>query len=100
MQDITHKKPQLHVFICCNDRGSSDLPSCSPTITPDQVREIKEWIRSKGWTGVIVATKTGCQGFCNPEGGVICIYPSGKYAKGITSTEEIKKFIEEEVKHL
>lgn len=64
------------------------------------VKEVKEWIRGLGWTSLIYCTKTSCLGFCNSEGGVMCIWPQGKFFKGITSVNEIKSIIKEEIENM
>ncbi|HIJ11457.1 TPA: (2Fe-2S) ferredoxin domain-containing protein [Candidatus Woesearchaeota archaeon] len=92
-----HFKPDMHVFICVNERCSGDMPSCAPTITREMVKDVKLWVRSKGWTNSIYVTKASCLGFCNPKGGVLCIWPQGRFVKGITSVKDIKKVIMEEV---
>lgn len=96
-------KPAMHVFICVNDRSNKPndpKPSCGPTITPEMVKEVKEWIRGQGWTSIIYCTKASCLGFCNPEGGVMCIWPQGKFFKGITSVADIKEVILGEMKNV
>lgn len=93
-------KPKLHVFICVNDRSQRHTPtaSCAPTINLENFKEIKRWIVANGWAATVYCTKVQCLGFCNPDGGVICIYPSGKYFKGITKTDDIKQLILEELR--
>ena len=100
MQDIDFPKPKLHLFVCINDRAGtpSDKPSCSPRIKPDDVKEIKEWIRAEGLATSVYCTKTQCLGFCNPEGSVAVIYPKGRFVKGIKNVEDLKKIIKEELK--
>tara|TARA_Y100000310_G_C20672871_1_gene811241 strand:- start:985 stop:1281 length:297 start_codon:yes stop_codon:yes gene_type:complete len=93
----TNQKPKIHAFVCINERVNSNMPSCSPTITKDYVKEVKLWIRKQGWTGMVVCTKVKCLGFCNSEGGVMCIFPSARYFKGVLSVDEIKRIIKEEV---
>lgn len=103
MEEISHFKPRLHIFICINDRTGdpeNTTPSCGPTITKEKVKEIKRWIQENGWTRDIYCTKVSCLGFCNSQGGVICIYPSGRFVKGIRNIEEIKKIIEEEMEKI
>lgn len=100
MQEILFPKPKIHLFICVNDRTAipnNTMPSCGPTITPEHVKEIKQWIREQGWTGVVVATKCQCLGLCHPEGGVVCVYPSGKFFKGIRSVDDVKEILENEI---
>lgn len=95
-------KPAMHIFICTNDRAntSDTRPSCGPTITPEMVKEIKQWIRSQGLTNQIYCTRASCLGFCNPDGGVMCIWPQGKFIKGLTSIEEIKTIIRQEAEEV
>ena len=99
MQTIHHAAPRLHFFVCVNDRTAipdSIKPSCGPTITPEMVKEVKLWVRLQGWTNEVYVTKVHCLGFCNPDGGVACAYPKGRFVKGIKSVEDIKRFILEE----
>lgn len=100
MEDISHFKPKLHVFVCTNEREQNIPPSCSPTITKENVKEVKRWIIENGWANKVYCTKVSCLGFCNPEGGVICIYPAGRFVKGIKNIEEIKTIIMEEIEKL
>lgn len=95
-------KPAMHIFICTNDRSrtADTRPSCGPTITPEMVTEIKLWIRSLGLTNQIYCTKASCLGFCNPEGGVLCIWPQGIFVKGVVSLEEIKDIIQQEAEKM
>ena len=49
----TNQKPKIHAFVCINERVNSNMPSCSPTITKDYVKEVKLWIRKQGWLFVL-----------------------------------------------
>jgi len=100
MEDISQFKPKLHVFICINDRTSIGTASCSPIISLEMVKEIKSWILQQGLATDIFCTKTKCLGFCNPEGGVMCVWPSGRFVKGIKTVNEIKQIINEEYEKL
>ena len=98
MQEIP-VKPKLHVFVCVNDRSNiidNHKPSCGPTITKDQVKEVKQWIIQQGLVGKIYFTATHCLGFCSPEGGNACAWPTGRYVRGLKNVEDIKKFLLEE----
>ena len=100
MQTITFPKPKLHLFVCINDRSHiphNDKPSCGPTITSEMVKEVKLWVRQQGWTSSVYVTKAQCLGFCNADGGVACIYPKGRFVKGLQSVEELKTLIREEI---
>lgn len=103
MEDIIFIKPKLHFFICVNDRitvPGNEKSSCGPTIKPDDVKEVKQWIRSQGLGGEVYCTMARCLGFCNPLGGVMCIYPSGRFVKGLQGVDDIKKVISEELEKL
>lgn len=103
MHQLHQFNPKLHVFICTNDRTgipNSSKPSCGPIITEQNVKEIKQWIRDNGLTGIVYCTNTKCLGGCNSQGGVVCVYPSGKFFAGIRSIEEMKSLIEKELNQI
>ena len=97
MEEVQGYNPALHVFVCINERESmAPMHSCSPTIKREDVKEIKNWIRSNGWTGVVQCTSCLCLGQCNKDGGVLKIYPTQRMVKGLRTVEEIKTIILEE----
>jgi (2Fe-2S) ferredoxin len=96
MMENININPKLHVFICVNDRSNFGTASCSPTITLEMFKEVKQWINRNGLASTIFCTKTKCLGFCNPEGGVMCVWPSGRFVKGLINVDEIKQVINEE----
>ncbi|MBS3165534.1 (2Fe-2S) ferredoxin domain-containing protein [Candidatus Woesearchaeota archaeon] len=103
MQTIDFLKPKLHLFICTNDRAgilNNTKPSCSPRITSEQVKELKQWIREQGLTSAVYCTATKCLGFCNSEGSVAVVYPQGRFVKGIQNIDDLKKLIQEELTSL
>ncbi len=100
MEDIHFVKPKLHFFICLNDRSTAliqNKASCAPLIKPEHLKEVKEWIRAQGLGRDVYCTGTRCLGFCNSDGGVMCVYPSGRFVKGLQGVEDIKKVIGEEI---
>ena len=100
MEKIEFAKPKIHLFVCVNDRtciAGKDGPSCSPTITASDVNSLKVWVRDQGLASVVYCTKAKCLGFCNPQGGVACVYPSGNFYKGIRSVDELKRIVGEEL---
>ncbi len=103
VQEITTAAPKVHIFVCVNDRTQREnntMPSCGPTITVDQFKELKRWVMAQGWTRIVYCTKVSCLGFCNPEGAVACVYPSGKFFKKINNVDDLKKIVSEEVRKL
>ena len=99
MEEIDFPRPQVHLFVCVNDRtGRSDKPSCGLRITAENVREIKRWIIENRLTTKVYCTKAKCLGFCNPHGSVAVVYPKGRFIKGINNTEDLKQIIREELK--
>ena len=90
---------KIHVFVCLNNKQNIDKSDCAKHISLEQFKEIKAWNKDNHFPNVLL-TKTGCLGVCNPQGGVIAIYPSGNFYKGIIDIEEIKQIIEEELKYM
>ena len=93
-------KPRKHFFICINDRTSipgNTTPSCGPRIKEEDVKKIKVWLGEQGLSRQVYCTKARCLGFCNTDGGVACVYPEGKFVKGIKNFEELKEFVEKEL---
>ncbi len=100
MEDIVNVRPRIHVFVCVNNRcgiAGNIKPSCGPTITPEMVKEVKLWLRMRGLTSVVYCTLVKCLGFCSTDGGVMCVYPQGRFVKGLLTVEDIKKVIGEEM---
>lgn len=103
MEEWNNPKPKLHVFVCVNDRttiSDNKTPSCGPTIRPEDVKEIKQWIKENNLVKDVYCTKVLCLGGCNKEGGVVCMYPEGKFIKGLKSINDIKQIIREEASKL
>lgn len=100
MQDIPNAKPRLHFFVCINDRTTvpgNEKSSCGSWIKPEDVKKIKHWIREQGFVTDVYCTMAKCLGFCNPDGGVMCVYPHGRFVKGLQNKEDIKKVVLEEL---
>ncbi len=91
---------KIHVFICVNEREKKEgvKPSCSPSISTESFREIKQWILDEKLMKDVYCNRTHCLGFCNNSGGVMVIYPSGKYYIGLKDVSEIKQIILDELK--
>lgn len=87
---------KIHTFVCVNDKQNPDKVDCAKHISLEQFNELKKWNRENHFPNNLL-TKTGCLGVCNPQGGVVAVYPSGNFYKGIISINEIKSIIEEEL---
>lgn len=99
MEEIQTPQPLVHVFVCVNDRTAqpgNTIPSCGPAVTPEMVKEVKAWIRGQGWGTQVYCTKVLCLGFCNSAGGVVRVFPSGRFFRGIRNIGEIKQVILDE----
>lgn len=102
MEELVSCKPEMHVFICTNNKQEKGLtgPSCGPHINREDYKAIKQWIVEQRLHQKIFVTRTHCQGFCNTQGAVISIYPQTKFFRGITSVQQIKDLIIQEYKNL
>tara|TARA_Y100000310_G_scaffold190615_1_gene190605 strand:- start:12476 stop:12769 length:294 start_codon:yes stop_codon:yes gene_type:complete len=97
MQTINFPKPKLHLFVCINERElNHPTPSCSPRITPEQVKELKLWIRNQGLATQVYCTKAKCLGFCNQQASVAVLYPKGEFVQ-YQNIEELKQLIHQEL---
>jgi predicted metal-binding protein len=100
MQDIQFPKPKIHLFVCVNEREEGHpTPSCGPRMKREDVKDLKRWVVENGWATKVYVTKAKCLGFCNPEGSVACIYPKGRFVKGIQSIDDLKQLILEELEN-
>jgi (2Fe-2S) ferredoxin len=88
---------KIHTFVCVNDKQNPNKPDCAQHISQDQFNELKVWNKLNHYANNLL-TKTACLGVCNPDGGVVAVYPSKNFYKGIKDIEEIKKIIETELK--
>ena len=104
MKLLNHPKPKVHLFVCINDRSErrkrdpNCLPSCGPNINRSIVKELKEWILQQGLVRDVYCTKSQCLGFCNSDGGVAVVYPSGKFFTDIQNVKDLKNIIKSELR--
>ncbi|MBI4163721.1 MAG: (2Fe-2S) ferredoxin domain-containing protein [Candidatus Aenigmarchaeota archaeon] len=84
--------PEKHIFICVNNREQGSC--CLKVNGIDTFQKIKSYILSHGLAGRVWVTKTGCQGFCNPVGTTISVYPEKKIFTEV-KPEEVDKILEE-----
>ena len=90
---------KIHTFVCVNEKQDSSKSFCSKHISLEQFNELKKWNMKNHFPDVLL-TKTGCLGVCNPNGGVVAVYPSGNFYKAIESIKDIKEIIESELKEI
>ena len=99
--NIFNDASRLHLFICTNDRCGivgNTKPSCVTWITEMDIKTLKEWVRMSGYGGEVIVTRSGCLGYCNENGGVMCVYPKGFFVRGLKSIEDVKNVIISEMK--
>lgn len=96
MKEIDFPKPRKHIFVCVNDkpvRKDGIKPNCcAKFISVEEFKEIKLELVKSGKSREIYLTRTGCLGFCNPNGFVVCVYPDQKFYI-IESKKELLEFI-------
>ena len=96
MKQITGPLPEKHIFVCVNVR-EGERDHCSKVGGQEVYKKIKEYVLSHGMSSRIWVTKTGCQGFCNPVGTTITVYPEQKIFKEV-KLEEVDKLLEDILK--
>ena len=100
MQTLSNPpRPKLHLFVCINDRTrrAPDMASCAPEVTAETVKQVKLWILQNGLVHDVLITKSGCLGICPQEGGIMVLYPKGKWVTGIKGADDIIAVIQEEL---
>jgi (2Fe-2S) ferredoxin len=75
-----------HVFICTNERKSSDRKSCGESTGMELVHEFKRIIKEKGLKATIRAQRTGCLDACD-FGPSVVVYPEGIFYGGVLLTD-------------
>ena len=72
----------LHVFVCCNQRGEGEKRSCGEEHGLRLVAEFKKLLREKSLRAKVRANRSGCLGICD-FGPTVAIYPAGVFYVGV-----------------
>lgn len=87
----------IHIFVCTNQRGTSDKLSCGETQGLELVAEFKKNLKELKVNLKTRANKSGCLGICD-FGPTVAIYPEGTFYVGVKK-EDVKEIIESHVLH-
>lgn len=69
-------QPKAHIYVCTNDRAEK---SCCRRVGGQEFLErMKVELTEKGLRSSRWITRSGCLGFCNDIGCVVCIYHQGQ----------------------
>ncbi|MDQ3051339.1 MAG: (2Fe-2S) ferredoxin domain-containing protein [Bacteroidota bacterium] len=81
---------EKHVFICTNQRATSERKSCGEAHGLELVKMFKKLVKDKGLNTSIRAQKTGCLDACE-FGPTLVVYPEGVFYGSIefSDVEEI-----------
>lgn len=85
MREFEVPRCEAHAFVCTNER-TNGKDSCGPIGGKELVDLLKARARAEGLSGTHWITRTGCLGFCNPEGAVIKVQ-RGPEAKWFTAAK-------------
>ena len=90
---------ELRVFVCVNDRSGNPegKPSCSPSVSQDDISVVKAWLQGKGLWGKVKLTKVLCFGHCSPEGGNACVLQKQRWVRGLHGAEDLKALLLQEL---
>ena len=75
---MTNNLYKKHVFVCENQRNSSDKKSCGKIGIPLRI-SLKRKIVEKKLNNKIRINKSGCLGKCS-QGPCVVVYPQGKWS--------------------
>jgi len=85
----------IHIFVCNNQRPSSEKMSCGDGHGLTLVAEFKTQLNALKLPLKIRTQKAGCLGICN-FGPTIAIYPEGVFYVGV-KLEDVKEIIESHI---
>ncbi len=91
MKEIKNPLPEKHIFVCVNEREEGK-DCCNKVGGIHVFQKIKSFVMSNGLTSRVWVTKTKCQGFCNPVGTTITVYPEQKIFTEV-KVEEVDKLL-------
>ena len=90
-------KYQHHIFVCLNERTSSDPRGCCKTKGSEEVRlRFAKEIEARGLKGKIRANKAGCLDNC-ANGISAVVYPSGAWYSQVT-IDDVPRILDETLK--
>lgn len=80
-------KFRKHIFVCCNQRPSTDPRGCcDPAGNADLQRIFKVKLAQRGIKGTVRANKSGCLDQCE-HGPNVVIYPDAVWYGGVTEAD-------------
>lgn len=85
----------IHIFVCTNQRSSTEKKSCGESHGINLIAEFKTQLNALKLPLKIRTQKSGCLGICN-YGPTIAIYPEGVFYVGVTNAD-VKEIIESHI---
>lgn len=83
---------ELHIFVCTNERKSSEKLSCGETHGLELVAEFKKQLKDADVKIKTRANRSGCLGICD-FGPTVAIYPEGTFYVNVKK-EDVKDIVE------
>ena len=84
---------EKHIFICTNERESSDPRGCCHSKGSEEIREFfKEELKKRGLANKIRANTAGCLDFC-AKGPTVVIYPDAVWYQ-VPTIEDAREIID------
>lgn len=78
-------RPQLHIFVCTNQRPpGATLPCCAGADGLAVAEALRQAVQRSPFRGQIWVTQSGCLTFCNSRGATVVAYPSGQWFSEVT----------------
>ena len=83
-------------FICTREKSNPEKSFCGKTISPEQFRELKQWVKQNNYKKKVKLIETGCQGYCPVARGIVTgVRGSERKVFACEGVEEIKTLIKE-----
>ena len=86
---------ELHIFVCTNERKSSEKLSCGEAHGLELVAEFKKQLKDSDVKIKTRANRSGCLGICD-FGPTVAIYPEGTFYVNVKKGD-VKEIVESHI---
>ena len=84
-----------HIFICTNERASTEKKSCGEAHGLALVAAFKKALKDRSLNVKVRAQRTGCLDVCH-FGPTLVVYPEGVFYVGV-STADVEEIVQEHI---
>lgn len=91
-------KPKYHIFVCSSSRiNGTQKGYCHSKDSVQIINNFMEEVESRGLSGDVMITNTGCLGICN-QGPIVIVYPEGVWYGAVTP-DDVEEIVESHIEN-